>query len=158
MVGELLSGWRGLYLHRKFLALQKTRLRYIRGTSLVPVHLLCFKVHPKLLTEALMEASDAKVVVAKVVGGKVEQGRVKGVELENGQVLPCDVAVLCMGPWTGGFSSIQIYFQFNPQNRDWSGGVCLVLALGGTGLTGGIIIGKICSLENKSQCDLSAAT
>ena len=105
-----------------------------------------------------MEASDAEVVVAKIVGGKVEQGRVKGVELEDGRVLPCDVAVLCMGPWTGGLSPIQIYVQVNPQNRDWSGGVCLVLALGGTGLTGGIIIGKICSLENKSQCDLPAAT
>ena len=105
-----------------------------------------------------MEASDAEVVVARVVGGKVEEGQVKGVELEDGRVLPCDVAVLCMGPWTGGFSCIQICFQFNPQNRDWSGGAFLVLALGGTGLTGGIIIGKICSLENKSQCDLSGAT
>ena len=72
-----------------------------RGT-LAPVHLLCFKVHPKLLTEALMEASDAEVVVAKVVGGQMDnEGRVKGVELEGGRVLPCDVAVLCMGPWTG---------------------------------------------------------
>ena len=49
-----------------------------------------------------MEASDAEVVVAKVVGGQMEEGRVKGVELEGGRVLPCDVAVLCMGPWTGG--------------------------------------------------------
>ena len=49
-----------------------------------------------------MEASDAEVAVAKVVGGQMEEGRVKGVELEGGRVLPCDVAVLCMGPWTGG--------------------------------------------------------
>ena len=63
---------------------------------------LGFKVHPKLMTEALMEASDAEVVGAKVVGGQMDnEGRVKGVELEGGRVLPCDVAVLCMGPWTG---------------------------------------------------------
>ena len=48
-----------------------------------------------------MEASDAEVILAKVVGGQTENGRVKGIELEGGRVLPCDVAVLCMGPWTG---------------------------------------------------------
>ena len=73
----------------------------IKGISVAPIHLVCCKVHPKLLTEALMEASDAEVVVAKVVGGQMEEGQVKGVELEGGRVLPCDVAVLCMGPWTG---------------------------------------------------------
>ena len=119
----------------------------IKGISLAPIHLVCCKVHPKLLTEALMEASDAEVVVAKVVGGQMDnEGRVKGVELEGGRVLPCDVAVLCMGPWTGKLSkfhpkmfSIQLN---NPQNRDWSGGVCLVLALGGTGPTGEIELAK----------------
>jgi len=58
------------------------------------------QVHPKLLTTALMEASDAEVILAKVVGGQTENGRVKGIELEGGRVVPCDVAVLCMGPWT----------------------------------------------------------
>ena len=48
-----------------------------------------------------MEASEAEVVVARVVGGQVDEGRVKGVELEDGRVLACDLAVLCMGPWTG---------------------------------------------------------
>ena len=48
-----------------------------------------------------MEASDAEVILAKVVGGQTENGRVKGIELEGGRVVPCDVAVLCMGPWTG---------------------------------------------------------
>ena len=48
-----------------------------------------------------MEASEADVVVAKVVGGQTEGGRVRGVELEGGRILPCDVVVLCMGPWTG---------------------------------------------------------
>ena len=48
-----------------------------------------------------MEASDAEVILAKVVGGLTENGCVKGIELEGGRVLPSDVAVLCMGPWTG---------------------------------------------------------
>ena len=48
-----------------------------------------------------MEASDAEVILAKVVGGQTENGRVKGIELEGGRVVLCDVAVLCMGPWTG---------------------------------------------------------
>ena len=48
-----------------------------------------------------MESSDAEVILAKVVGGQTENGRVKGIELEGGRVVPCDVAVLCMGPWTG---------------------------------------------------------
>ena len=58
-----------------------------------------------------MEASDAEVIVAKVVGGQKEGGRVKGVEVEGGRVLPCDVAVLCMGPWTGQSSSIPKCFN-----------------------------------------------
>lgn len=58
------------------------------------------QVHPKQLTEALIAASGAEVVLAKVVGGRTRDGRVEGVELEDGRVLECDVVVLCMGPWT----------------------------------------------------------
>ena len=87
------------------MALQRTLPRYFRRYIIAsPILVSCHKVHPKLLTEALMEASEADVVVAKVVGGQTEGGRVRGVELEGGRILPCDVVVLCMGPWTGGIN------------------------------------------------------
>ena len=60
------------------------------------------QVHPKLLTEALMAASKAEVVLGRVVGGVVEEGRVRGVKLEDGRRLEAEVVVLAMGPWTGG--------------------------------------------------------
>ena len=59
------------------------------------------QVHPKQLTEALMAASGAEVVVARVTGGRCREGRVEGVEVEGGRFIPGDVVVLCMGPWTG---------------------------------------------------------
>ena len=105
-----------------------------------------------------MEASDAEVVVAKVVGGQMEEGRVKGVELEGGRVLPCDVAVLCMGPWTGGVHTKCLLFH-------------TTIPRTGTGLVGApwhwhwgeqspqVEPGRqnMLTEEQKSQCDLSAA-
>ena len=95
MDGELQSGWRVLFQDQRSLALQKTPPRFISYLS--TTNLCCCKVHPKLLTKALMEASEAEVVVARVVGGQVDEGRVKGVELEDGRVLACDLAVLAWG-------------------------------------------------------------
>ena len=82
-----------------------------------------------------MEASDAEVILAKVVGGQTENGRVKGIELEGGRVLPCDVAVLCMGPWTGRRDH-SVCFNENVQSRVLHGGVSLELALEATEPTG----------------------
>ena len=90
-----------------------------------------------------MEASDAEVVVAKVVGGRMEDGRVKGVELEGGRVLACDIAVLCMGPWTGGIHTK--YSLFNS-----------TMPRTGTDLVGAPWYRHWG--EQSPQCDLSTAT
>ena len=83
-----------------------------------------------------MEASDAEVILAKVVGGQTENGCVKGIELEGGRVLPCDVAVLCMGPWTGRRGHSVCFFYENVQSRVLHGGVSPELALEATEPTG----------------------
>ena len=58
-------------------------------------------MHPKQLTEALMAASGAEVVLARVTGGRCREGRVEGVEVEGGRFIPGDVVVLCMGVLLG---------------------------------------------------------
>ena len=167
MDGELQSGWRVLSPDQRSLALQKTPPRFIEVVSyLSATNLCCCKVHPKLLTKALMEASEAEVVVARVVGGQVDEGRVKGVELEDGRVLACDLAVLCMGPWTG-----EIHLKYLLFNE-------MTIPRARTGLVGSpwrwhwrkpgpqvdIFKGRSpqveleYSLENIFQCDLPAAT
>ena len=106
-----------------------------------------------------MEASDAEVVVAKVVGGKIEEGRVKGVELEGGRVLPCDVAVLCMGPWTGGWlhPKCLLFNEIKPRTGTGLVGAPWYWHWGEQGPQVELNWQNMFNGE-KSQCDLPAAT
>ena len=113
-----------------------------------------------------MEASEAEVVVARVVGGQVDEGRVKGVELEDGRVLACDLAVLCMGPWTGEIHLKYLLFNEmtiprartglvgSPWRWHWrKPGPQVDIFKGGSPQ-----VELEYSLENIFQCDLPAAT
>lgn len=62
------------------------------------------QVHPFKLTNAMLDAAarTAKSVVrcAVVIGMATEAGRVVGVTLDSGEMVPADVIVIAMGPWT----------------------------------------------------------
>ena len=66
--------------------------------------MLLFQVHPYKLTHNLLDEA-ARLVESKVVKGIVqgidmEENKVKGVKV-SGDVIPADVAVIAMGPWSG---------------------------------------------------------
>jgi len=65
---------------------------------------LLVQVHPYKLTNALLGAAaelvGSPVRYATVTGIATEADRVIGVKLDGGDVLPADVVVLAMGPWT----------------------------------------------------------
>jgi glycine/D-amino acid oxidase-like deaminating enzyme len=66
------------------------------------------QVHPFKLTNALLGAAadlvDSLVRCAVVTGVATEAGRVVGVNLDSGDMIPADAVVLAMGPWTGQVS------------------------------------------------------
>ena len=65
------------------------------------------EVEPYRFVLALTQAAEklgATVRHGRATGLKLDGDRVRGVELENGQI-PCDRVVLAMGPWTGECSS-----------------------------------------------------
>ena len=45
-------------------------------------------------------------------GELFRDGRVEGIELEDGRVLECDVVVLCMGPWTGNWAQLGSHWLY----------------------------------------------
>eukprot|EP00756_Hemistasia_phaeocysticola_P043692 Hpha_TRINITY_DN17271_c0_g1::TRINITY_DN17271_c0_g1_i1::g.17804::m.17804 len=63
----------------------------------------CAQVHPRLLTEAFVEAAKAKgarVVVGRVEGVDVSDGKVAGVQLRGGEKLPATAFVSAVGVWS----------------------------------------------------------
>ncbi len=62
------------------------------------------QVHPKLLTETLLQKAvdkGARVVMAWAQSVELDdEDKVRGVVLDNGESLPADVAVVAMGPWS----------------------------------------------------------
>lgn len=70
------------------------------------------QVHPERLTKAFLDhalAKGAKLVTAQVVGVEFVAGstqkQVSGVRLASGEVLPADVVVIAMGPWSSEASA-----------------------------------------------------
>jgi hypothetical protein len=73
--------------------------------SVLPVVVVIYpQVHPFKLTTALLNAAarltNSYVRTAVVTGIATESGRVVGVTLDNGEVIPADAVVIAMGPWT----------------------------------------------------------
>ena len=63
-----------------------------------------FQVHPYKLCHAFYEKAKelvgSELKIAKVTGFEKEGNKVTGVQLNSSEVIPADVVVLAMGPWS----------------------------------------------------------
>ncbi|KAJ4811355.1 D-amino acid dehydrogenase [Rhynchospora pubera] len=70
------------------------------------------QVHPRLFTQTLLSASEAKVIKGEVETIIVENGHATGVVLKgNKEVIPADAVVLALGPWSNRLSPISELFS-----------------------------------------------
>jgi glycine/D-amino acid oxidase-like deaminating enzyme len=61
------------------------------------------QVHPARYTEAMMRAAQAlgaELKQGRVVGLARADDRITGVEIDDGDIIPADAAVIAMGPWS----------------------------------------------------------
>ena len=77
------------------------------------------QVHPRLFTETLFETAKQKGDVTLRIGFGVshvivddndndQQQQLKGVELNNGEIIEGDAVVICMGPWSGQIPVLKV--------------------------------------------------
>ncbi|KAG2221454.1 hypothetical protein INT45_004995 [Circinella minor] len=72
------------------------------------------QVHPRLFTETLFETAKQKDNVTLQIGFGVshviidDNEQLKGVELNNGEIIQGDAVVICMGPWSGQLPILKV--------------------------------------------------
>lgn len=76
----------------------------VQGISQIASSSAAAQVHPRLLTEALVESARSRVgtelVITEVIGVERDGDRVTGVRTSSSQAFPCSKVVFAMGPWT----------------------------------------------------------
>ncbi|GAB2818852.1 glycine oxidase ThiO [Actinocorallia aurea] len=78
----------------------------VRGGILAPED---GSVNPRKVVAALLQAcADVPLVRKRAHEIVIEDGRAKGVRLEDGTVLPADQVVLAAGSWSGGLSDLPV--------------------------------------------------
>ncbi|EIW69367.1 cytoplasmic protein [Tremella mesenterica] len=84
---------------------------HLHSSRILGTHSTTAQVHPgqftNFISRQFLKQSNTELVIGRASGLKIQDGKVKGVEVktENGvEMLEADCVVLCAGPWTGSLA------------------------------------------------------